>query len=209
VTVGDCKLPRRGPFDSAKAAQIAADKIIKAWSSTPANPPTNDDTIVLNGVVTKIDGDAGRKFVVDCTRAAEGLLEDAEVRQKYEVSSDMEWQNIAENAALIKAIRDERARRVRTDQAARESAQQHFIKAPTVMNSIMSNTQANPRHRIEAAREIRAAATGGGDTENALDASEKFTIIFNLGGDIERYEKEITPKPTAPTIENNTTSEQE
>jgi len=165
------------------------------------HPATTNATVVLHGKPTELNSDLGRKFIVDAVRAAEGLQEDDELRAKYEISpSDLK--KIAENTAVIAAIRDERARRVRNGQAAREAAQQRFIKSPAIMDAIMSDQQANPRHRIEASRELRATATGGGD-ESPAGASELFSIVFHLGADVERLEKVITPKPTPPVIEHN------
>ena len=41
---------------------------------------------------------AGRAFVVDATRAGEGLITDRELQEKYELSP-ADWQNITKDAA--------------------------------------------------------------------------------------------------------------
>jgi hypothetical protein len=108
------------------------------------------------------NSDLGRAFVVDATRAGEGLITDAELQEKYELSPT-DWQNITKDRKLGRAIRDERDRRVRNGTAARESAARHFVKAPTILAGIMESEASSPRHVIEAAKEIRQVAAGNSD----------------------------------------------
>jgi hypothetical protein len=144
--------------------------------------------IVLGGVSIELNSDVGRQFVVDCTRAAEGLVTDKELVEKYEISP-ADWQNITKDTALIRAIQAERDRRVRSGTAARESAARHFVKAPTILDKIMSDEQANARHRIEAIRELRQTAVP--ENQNAQPQSDRFIITINLGADVEVYNKSI------------------
>ena len=65
------------------------------------------DVIVLRGIPIDPSSDTGRPFVVDCTRAAEGLLTDKELQIRYELSP-VDWENITKNTALIRAIQAER-----------------------------------------------------------------------------------------------------
>jgi hypothetical protein len=190
VSMNGRAMKKRGPFSSAAKAKAEADRIIREW--TPALPAPTNDTVVLNGVTTKLDSNAGRKFVVDCTRAGEKLVSDSELQQIYDISPE-NWAKLEKNTTLIKAIRDERKRRVRNGQAAKEAAAQHFVKAPTVLDSIMSDSRASARHRIEAAREIRQVAVGGDSTESHVDASERFIININLGAD-EQIKIEVPPE---------------
>jgi hypothetical protein len=140
---------------------------------------SKDDTIVLHGKVTSLTSDIARRFITDATRSAEGLCSDDDLKQKYEITP-ADWKNIAENAALGREIKAEGERRIRSGQRAREAAQQHFVKAPTVLDSIMSDTKASPRHRIESARELRQVAIGGDGAENAPDAGQPFIIRIDL-----------------------------
>jgi len=137
--------------------------------------------------------DAGHAFVIDATRAAEGLLTDKELQEIYELSP-ADWVAITKDKALGRAVRDERARRVRNGVAARESAARHFVRMPTILAGIAENQDSNPRHIIEAAKEIRQVAAGNSDDKSSAQG-EKFSIIINLGGDVEKYEVDITPKP--------------
>ena len=166
--------------------------------------------IILRGVPTDLMSAVGHQFVVDCVRAGEGLITDADIKDKYEISSD-EFEKITKNTALIRAIRSESERRVRNSTAARESAAKISVRAPQVLGTILDDKSASPRHRIESARELRATATGPG-AESAAAAGEKFIITINLSGDgtdhIEHYEKPLKPmKPLAPVIEDKTDDE--
>src|SRR5262249_20624662 len=93
--------------------------------------------------------DEKRRFVTDATRAAEGLLTDETLQEIYEITP-VNWANTAKNTALMHAIRDERTRRVRNGVAAQEAACKYFIKAPKILDEIMTNEHSNARHKIEA-----------------------------------------------------------
>jgi hypothetical protein len=149
-------------------------------------------SIVLGGVSIELNSDVGRQFVIDCTRAAEGLVTDKELVEKYEISP-ADWGNIAKDTAVIRAIQAERNRRVHNGTAAREAAARHFVKAPTILDKIMSDEQANARHRIEAIRELRQTATP--ENQNSPAQSERFIIQINLGADVEVYNKSIAINP--------------
>jgi hypothetical protein len=158
-----------------------------------------DDIVVLHHTPTSLGSSRGREFVVDAVRAAEGLLSDDDLKNKYELSPG-DWHSITSNTTLIRAIQSERTRRVRSGQAAREAAAARFVRAPAILDQIMSSEQSNPRHKIEAIRKLRATAAGAAGTEQTIDSSEKFIIQINLGGDTEIFEKVITPtKPLLPT----------
>ena len=154
-----------------------------------------NNTVVLRGTKTDLTSAAGYQFVVDCTRAGEGLLSDDELRDKYELSQ-AEFQKISTNKALIRAIRAESQRRVNLGTAAREAAAKIFVRAPQVLGNILDDKSASPKHRIDSARELRATAIGSDSERNTADSSEKFVIQINLGADhVEVYEKTLAPKP--------------
>jgi hypothetical protein len=191
VTVGGRKLKKRGPFKNASTAKAEADRIISEWA--PAVPAiTNDDVIVLNGKPTKIDSSEGSAFVRDACRAGESILSDEMLCQTYGLTPK-NLEKLTENRALIAAVRAEGRRRVRSGQRAKEAAQGIFVKAPTVLDSIMSDERASPRHRIEAAKEIRQVAIGSGN-ESIAEAAERFTITINLGADVEPFKLDVDPK---------------
>jgi hypothetical protein len=179
VSLNGRAMKRRGPFPSADAAQTAAGKLIREWQS-PNLPATKNDVVVLHGKPTELTSDEGRRFVTDACRSGEGVLDDATLREIYEITSDKDWADIAANTALGRAIRDERKRRIRNGQAAREAACEYYAKAPTAMNAIMTDSKSPTRARIEAAREIRTQAIGGDGAENTLNNSEKYIIRIDL-----------------------------
>jgi hypothetical protein len=167
--------------------------LLAAGHSTAAAEETALGNIVnLRNTPVELTSDIGHAFVVDATRAAEGLITDKELAEKYELSP-ADWRAITKDKALGHAIRAERERRVRNGEAARESAQKIFVRAPQVLGSILDDQHASPRHRIESARELRTTAANSG-SESATGNSEKFIITINLGADhIEHYEKTIAP----------------
>jgi hypothetical protein len=152
------------------------------------------DVVTLRSAPVDLLSDVGRQFIVDCTRAGEGLLTDKELTEKYELSP-ADWQNITKDVALGRAVRAERERRMLSGVAARESAARHFTKAPTILAGIMESAHANPRHVIEAAKEIRTVAAGSSGADRPAE-TERFIIRIDLtagGGDVETYDKPIKP----------------
>ena len=149
-------------------------------------------SIILGDVPIELSSDLGRQLVVDCTRAAEGLVTDRELIEKYEISP-ADWGNIAKDTALIRAIQAERNRRVHNGTAARESAAKHFVRAPNILGTIMDSEGANPRHKIEAIRELRATAVP--DNQTNQPDNGRFHIVINLGSDVEIYNKSIAVDP--------------
>jgi hypothetical protein len=96
---------------------------------------------------------------------------------------------------LLRAVRAHREHRIFTGEAPREAAQRHFTKAPAILNDILTDDQVSPRHRIEAARELRQVAGSG--PERAPTPGEKFLIVIDLGGDEKLvFEKSRTPLDT-------------
>ena len=151
------------------------------------------DVILLSKAPIDLTTDIGHQFVVDCTRAGEGLLSDKELQQKYELSP-ADWQNITKDMALGRAVRAERERRMLDGTAARESAARYFVKGPTILDQIATDAHSNARHKIDALRELRATAAVGG-TDRPRE-SERFVIRIDLtaGGGGEVIEKTIDIK---------------
>ena len=171
-------------------------------AQTPTRPVTtagSAGSVILRGVVVDLDSDVGEAFVIDCARNTEGLIPDGDVKTKYGLS-DEDWERLAANTALLQAVRAERERRMANGDAAREGAQRHFVKVPTVLDDILNDKQVSPRHRIEAAKELRQVAGNGPDAKPG--AGDKFIITINLGGDEKlRFEKEVAPLAPLPPDE--------
>ena len=120
-------------------------------------------------------------FIADCCRFSEGILSEAAVKHRWrKVVSETDWATMGSNDELVEAIEREKIRRMRNGQTAREKAQLHAVKAPDILDQIMTDESISPRHKIEASREMRAIAATGQD---AIPTSERFSIVINLGAD--------------------------
>jgi hypothetical protein len=82
---------------------------------------------------------------------------------------------------------------VRSGTAAREAAAKHFVKAPGILDGIMTNPDSNPRHKIEAIKELRQTAAIG-DSAEGRPESERVIITINLGeGHVVHFDKALAP----------------
>jgi hypothetical protein len=143
---------------------------------------SNDGVVVLRGTPVPLKSDVGGAFVSDCSRNWEKLLSNNQICEKYGLTTEA-WQQLGANNALVLAVRAEHERRIRNGTAAQEAAAKQFATAPTILGDIMRNEDASPRHRIEAARELRQTAIGTGSENTRSDSAERFTITINLGAD--------------------------
>jgi hypothetical protein len=152
-------------------------------------------SVVLRGIEIDLDSDIGCGFIVDCCRFCEGLLAEDKIKSKYGLT-DTDWTRLAENEPLVRAVETEKARRVRDGTAAREKAQWLFVQAPDVLGNILNDTTTSPRHRIEAARELRQVATGGAESTPAT--GDRFIIRIDLtagGGEVVEFDKALAIEP--------------
>ncbi len=149
-------------------------------ASAPNRSVSSPGSVRLRSVAVALESDIGQAFVIDCSRNVEGVLSDNELKVKWELSDEY-WTALASNLPLLTAVRTERERRILSGEAAREAAQRHFAKAPNILNGILTDEQIAPRHRIEAARELRQVAGSG--PESAPGPGEKFVINIDLGAD--------------------------
>lgn len=152
------------------------------------NTPAAADTLVRRGSAVSLESDVGTEFTKHCARNVEGLLSESELRAKYQLS-DEDWASLANNEQLLRAVRTEVERRIANGECAREAAQRHHARAPIFLNEILRNETISPRHRIEAAKELRQVAAGAG--ENTA-TGERFVISIDLGEDyrqVKEFEK--------------------
>jgi hypothetical protein len=159
-----------------------------------ANFDPDDESVVLRGISINLNSDIGRAFISDCSRNSEGILNDGQISEKYGLTLKAWRQLVKTHKALIQAVRAERERRVRSGLAAQESAAELFAKTPAVLGTILNDTSASPRHRIEAARELRATAAPSSDRT----APDRFVISINLGEDyklvVDKERRPLTPE---------------
>jgi hypothetical protein len=126
-------------------------------------------------------------FVLALARYADGLLTEAAIKKKYRFD-DETWNRLGENEALIAKIEALKEQRIRSGATAREKAQSIFTRAPDVLAAVMDDPSQSARHRIDAAREIRAVSANGPE---AAPAADRFIIEINLGGDVLKFDKSI------------------
>jgi len=151
----------------------------------------DDETVVLRGISIPLASDVGGAFISDCSRNRERLLSDQRLCEKYGLTMDA-WAEIAQKQAVRLAVNAEHERRTFNGDAAREAAAKFFTKAPEVLDTILQDQRANPRHRIEAARELRATANTGAESTN--NTSARFSIVIDLGADQKlTIDKQIAP----------------
>jgi hypothetical protein len=130
------------------------------------------------------------EFVADLARYSEKLLTEKFIRRKYGNLTDDVWAALGENDELVSAIEAEKALRVRNGSAKRERAQLHIIKAPDVLEKIMSDETQNSRHRVDAVKALDSLADNG---PRSTQQADKFIIHIDLTADAKL--KGIEPDP--------------
>ena len=144
----------------------------------PSITKPNEKTVILRGVQVPLTSDVGSAFVSDCARNRERLFSDGQLQEKYDIAPT-DWDDIIKNKALRLAISRECERRMLNNDASREAAAKEFTRAPGVLGKILDDERASPRHRIEAARELRTTAQVGADRPG--DTADRVVISINLG----------------------------
>ena len=132
------------------------------------------------------------EFIADCCRFAEGITSEAAVRKKYHFSEEA-WERLGVDDKLIEAVEAEKVRRIRSGEAKREKAQQHIVKGPDILNDIMSDAKASPKHKVDAIKTLDALAANGPQVAAEQD---RVIVTINLGGDVLRFDKAVRPIPS-------------
>jgi hypothetical protein len=134
------------------------------------------DVIGLDGNPIPIEND---ELIADLCRFSEGILTEKQVRKRHQLAEKI-WRRMGKDDALVEKIEAEKIRRIRDGSYKREKAQLHVVKAPDVLESIMSDVNANARHRIQSAEVLdRFAANGPG----AAPPADRFQITIILNAD--------------------------
>src|SRR6516162_3507472 len=102
-------------------------------------------------------------FVLDFCRFSENIIGERFLRRKYRFDQAT-WERLGSDERLIEAIENERVKRTRNGDSAREKAQQLFVGAPAVIGSILNDNGASAKNRIEASRELRTIAAVGSES---------------------------------------------
>src|SRR5262249_27220320 len=135
------------------------------------------------------------EFIADCCRFAEGITSEAAVRKKYHFSEEA-WERLGVDDKLIEAVELEKTRRIRSGEAKREKAQQHIVKGPDILNDIMCDTKASPKHKVDAIKTLDALAANG---SGAAPEQDRVVIRIDLtagGGEVVEFDKTIRPQPS-------------
>ena len=144
------------------------------------------DVVDLAGKPAHLENDS--EFVRDLCRFAESLLDEKAIRKKYRLANDV-WEALGSNDALIEAVEAEKIRRIRNGDTKREKSQSLITKAPAILDGIMSDPGASPRHRVDAIKTLDGFAA---NAPEGAPPSDRFVITINLNGDVEHYDKSIT-----------------
>ena len=97
------------------------------------------DVVDLHGQPAGLEDDPD--FISDLARFAEGIFSEQDVKKKHHLSADT-WERLGNNETLIEKIEAEKVRRVRTGDSKGERSQQLVMKAPNILDSIMSDPAA-------------------------------------------------------------------
>jgi hypothetical protein len=124
------------------------------------------------------------EFLLDLCRYSENLLTEKFIRKKYHLLGEDVWQKLGEDESLIEKVEEEKLRRIRSGEAKREKAQHHIVRGPDILNDIMLDAGANPRHKIDAAKALDDFAEHRPEITPPAAAAERFCITINLGADV-------------------------
>jgi len=186
VSADGRELKRRGPFLSAVVARAMADQLRELLEI-----PKDDVDVDAANLPSLI---SNHEFIVDCARFAEGLVSEHAVRKKYRLDEAV-WESLEKDDALVEKIEAEKLRRIRTGSFKREKSQHLVTKAPDILSGIMLNTDASPKHQIDAAKTLDAFATPEPRATHH-DPDERFIITINLGNSEKlTFNKKIAPDP--------------
>src|SRR5262249_16782450 len=108
------------------------------------------------------------ELVQDLCRYAENLASESAVRKKWRLSEET-WGALGADDELVRAIEEEKARRIRSGALKRELAQTHVIRGPNVLATIMDDPRANARHRVDSIKALNAIADPGPETAAEQD----------------------------------------
>ena len=131
------------------------------------------------------------EFVTDLARFAEAIVSEADIKRKYRFGDEV-WAKLGDDDELVRAIEAEKIRRIRDGSSKREKAQALIVKAPGILDGIMSDVSASPRHRVDAIKtlDVMAANAPG----QSAPASDRFQITINLGADVQlKFDKSRKP----------------
>src|SRR5262249_6644575 len=129
------------------------------------------------------------ELIQDLCRYSENLASESAVRKRWRLSEET-WEALGADDAMVRAIEEERVRRIRNGAAKRELAQTHVVRGPNVLASIMDDPRANARHGVDSVEALNAIADPG---PQAAMGEEKVIIRIDLGSDTRAKGQESNP----------------
>jgi hypothetical protein len=138
------------------------------------------------------------ELIQDLCRYAENLASESAIRKKWRLSEET-WELLGSSDELVRAIEEEKTRRIRSGATKRELAQQHIIRGPAVLATIMDDPRANARHRVDSIKALDSLAANG---PGAAAEQEHITIRIDMGSDLRAKGQE--PDPANVVIINTT-----
>jgi hypothetical protein len=144
---------------------------------TPSSPPLERSLIDNHELIT------------DLARFSEALCTESAIRKKWRLSEET-WELLGSSDELVRAIEEEKTRRIRSGTTKRELAQQHIIRGPNVLATIMDDPKANARHRVDSIKALNAIADPG---PQAAAEQERIFIRIDLGADTRAKGQEPNP----------------
>jgi hypothetical protein len=92
---------------------------------------------------------------------------------------------------MVEMVEAEQVRRIRNGAAKREKAQLHVVRAPDVLEKIMSDPKANARHRIDASKALDDLA--GFAPQRPAAETDRVIIHIDMGADLRAKGLESNP----------------
>jgi len=148
---------------------------------TPSSPPLERSLIDNHELIT------------DLARFSEALCTESAIRKKWRLSEDT-WELLGSSDELVRAIEEEKTRRIRSGTTKRELAQQHILRGPNVLATIMDDPKANARHRVDSIKALNAIADPGPQT---AAEQERIFIRIDLSADTKDPKDVLTFEATA------------
>ena len=144
---------------------------------TPSSPPLERSLIDNHELIT------------DLARFSEALCTESAIRKKWHLSEDT-WELLGSSDELVRAIEEEKTRRIRSGTTKCELAQQHILRGPNVLATIMDDPKANARHRVDSIKTLNAIADPGPE---AAAEEQRVIIKIDLGSDTRARGQEPDP----------------
>ena len=149
----------------------------------PWSKPTPDRSLLDN-----------HELVQDLCRYAENLASESAIRKKWRLSEDA-WERLGGDDEFVRAVEEEKARRIHSGALKRELAQAYVVRGPTVLATIMDDPKANARHRVDSVRALNAIADPGPE---AAAEQERIFIRIDLSADTKDPKDVLTFEATVP-----------